>query len=238
MGVILHLETTTHQCAVALSKSGKLLANRCVRENGYSHAEKLQIFINEVFIESKLEREVLSAVSVSGGPGSYTGLRIGVAAAKGLCHALGIPLISVDTLTVLAVQAMAKQPGFDAYVPMLDARRMEVYSRCFDAGLNNASNIESIIVDDKRVFPWDGVDKICFSGDGAVKCSEVLSGNNRVFIEDWPTAEAAIELASDKFNKGIFEDIALYEPTYLKEFIAGEAKDPLGLRGRIFNQTR
>jgi tRNA threonylcarbamoyladenosine biosynthesis protein TsaB len=235
MGVILHLETTTHQCAVALSKAGKLLANRCVRENGYSHAEKLQTFIDEVFIEAKLEREVLSAVSVSGGPGSYTGLRIGVAAAKGLCHALGIPLISVDTLTVLALQAMAKQPGFDAYVPMLDARRMEVYSRCFDAGLDNASNIESIIVDDKSVFPWDGLEKICFSGDGALKCSEVLSGNNRVFIEDWPTAEAAIELARDKFNMGIFEDIALYEPTYLKEFIAGEAKDPLGLRGRIPN---
>ena len=235
MGVILHLETTTHQCAVALSKAGKLLANRCVRANGYSHAEKLQTFIDEVFIEAKLEREVLSAVSVSGGPGSYTGLRIGVAAAKGLCHALGIPLISVDTLTVMAVQAMAKQPGFDAYVPMLDARRMEVYSRCFDARLDNASNIESIIVDDKSVFPWDGLEKICFSGDGALKCSEVLSGNNRVFIEDWPTAEAAIELASDKFNKGIFEDIALYEPTYLKEFIAGEAKDPLGLRGRILN---
>jgi tRNA threonylcarbamoyladenosine biosynthesis protein TsaB len=235
MGVILHLETTTHQCAVALSKAGKLLANRCVRENGYSHAEKLQTFIDEVFIEAKLEREVLSAVSVSGGPGSYTGLRIGVAAAKGLCHALGIPLISVDTLTVLALQAMAKQPGFDAYVPMLDARRMEVYSRCFDAGLYNASNIESIIVDDKSVFPWDGLEKICFYGDGALKCSEVISGNNRVFIEDWPTAEAAIELASDKFNKGIFEDIALYEPTYLKEFIAGEAKDPLGLRGRMLN---
>ena len=233
MGVILHLETTTHQCAVALSKSGKLLANRCVRENGYSHAEKLQTFIDEVFIEANLKPEVLSAVSVSGGPGSYTGLRIGVAAAKGLCHALGIPLISVDTLTVLAVQAMAKQPGFDAYVPMLDARRMEVYSRCFDARLNNASNIESIIVDDKRNFPWDGLDKICFSGDGALKCSEILSGNNRVFIEDWPTAEAAIELASDKFKKEIFEDIALYEPTYLKEFIAGKAKDPLGLRGSI-----
>ncbi|HIK66933.1 MAG TPA: tRNA (adenosine(37)-N6)-threonylcarbamoyltransferase complex dimerization subunit type 1 TsaB [Flavobacteriales bacterium] len=235
MGVILHLETTTHQCAVALSKSGELLANRCVRENGYSHAEKLQTFIDEVFIEAILEREVLSAVSVSGGPGSYTGLRIGVAAAKGLCHALGIPLISVDTLTVLAVQARAKQPNFDAYVPMLDARRMEVYSRCFDSGLDNSSNIESIIVDDKSVFPWDGLEKICFSGDGALKCSEVLSGNNRVFVEDWPTAEAAIELASDKFNKGIFEDLALYEPTYLKEFIAGEAKDPLGLRGRILN---
>ena len=238
MGVILHLETTTHQCAVALSKDGELLANRCVRENGYSHAERLQTFIDEVFIEALLEREDLSAVSVSGGPGSYTGLRIGVAAAKGICHALGVPLISVDTLTVLAVQAIAKQPGFDAYVPMIDARRMEVYSRCFEAGLDNASDIKAIVVDDESVFPWDGMEKICFSGDGAQKCSEVLSGKNRIFFADWPTAEAAIELARDKFNKRIFEDVALYEPTYLKAFIAGKAKDPLGLRGRTLNETK
>ncbi|MBC8151216.1 MAG: tRNA (adenosine(37)-N6)-threonylcarbamoyltransferase complex dimerization subunit type 1 TsaB [Bacteroidetes bacterium] len=238
MGVILHLETTTHQCAVALSKDGELLANRCVRENGYSHAERIQTFIDEVFIEALLEREDLSAVSVSGGPGSYTGLRIGVAAAKGICHALSIPLISVDTLTVLAAQAMAKQPGFDAYVPMIDARRMEVYSRCFKGGLNDASNIESIVVDNESRFPWDGLEKICFSGDGALKCSEVLSGNNRVFIEDWPTAEAAIDLARDKFNNRMFEDAALYEPTYLKAFLAGKAKDPLGLRGRTLNETK
>ena len=238
MGVILHLETTTRQCAVALSKDGELLANRCVRENGYSHAERVQTFIDEVFIEALLEREDLSAVSVSGGPGSYTGLRICVATAKGICHALGIPLISVDTLTVLATQAMAKKPGFDAYVPMIDARRMEVYSRCFEAGLNNASSIESIVVDDEIIFPWDGLEKVCFSGDGALKCSEVLAGKNRVFIEDWPTAEAAIELARYKFNKELFEDIALYEPTYLKAFMAGKSKDPLGLRGRKFNETK
>jgi tRNA threonylcarbamoyladenosine biosynthesis protein TsaB len=238
MGVLLHIETTTHQCAVALSKNGVLLANRCVRENGYSHAERVQTFIDEVFIEAQLEREDLSAVSVSGGPGSYTGLRIGVAAAKGICHALCVPLISVDTLTVLAAQAMVKHPGFDAYVPMIDARRMEVYSRCFNAGLDNSSNIESIVVDEESVFSWDGMEKICFSGDGAQKCSQVLSGNNRVFIEDWPTAEAAIELASNKFNKGIFEDVALYEPTYLKAFMAGKAKDPLGLRGRTLNEAK
>jgi len=238
MGVLLHIETTTHQCAVALSKNGVLLANRCVRENGYSHAERVQTFIDDVFIEAQLEREDLSAVSVSGGPGSYTGLRIGVAAAKGICHALGVPLISVDTLTILAIQAVTKHPGFDAYVPMIDARRMEVYSRCFNTELDNASNIESIVVDEERAFPWDGIGKICFSGDGARKCSEVLSGDNRVFLEDWPTAEAAIELASDKFNKGIFEDVALYEPTYLKAFMAGKAKDPLGLRGRTLNETK
>jgi tRNA threonylcarbamoyladenosine biosynthesis protein TsaB len=121
---------------------------------------------------------------------------------------------------------------------MIDARRMEVYSRCFNGGLNNASNIESIVVDDESRFPWDGLEKICFSGDGALKCSEVLSGNNRVFIEDWPTAEAAIELARDKFNNGMFEDAALYEPTYLKAFLAGKAKDPLGLRGRTLNETK
>lgn len=235
MAVILHLETTTHQCAVALSKDGKLIANRCVHENKYSHAERLQPFIDEVFVNARLKRKELSAVSVSAGPGSYTGLRIGVAAAKGICHALGVPLISVDTLTVLALQAMVKQPGFDSYVAMIDARRMEVYSRSFHGKIDDSSKIESIIVDEARKFPWDGRKRICFSGDGALKCAKVLSGNHRIFMEDWPTAEAAIEVALDKFNKGIFEDITLYEPTYLKSFIAGQAKDPLGLKEQRFN---
>ena len=238
MAVILHLETTTHQCAVALSKNGELLANRCVRDNGYSHAEKLQTFIDEVFTESEINRENLTAVSVSGGPGSYTGLRIGVATAKGICHALEIPLISVDTLSVLALQAMEKQPGFDSYVSMIDARRMEVYACVFAEKLMQNSEIESIVVDDDRVFPWDESEKICFSGDGALKCAEVLSGKNRVFMEDWPTAEFAIALALDKFNKEIFEDVARYEPTYLKAFVAGKAKDPLGLRRHALNEKK
>lgn len=230
MSVLLHLETTTHQCSVALSNKREILASRTIRNEGYSHAEMLLPFIDEVLKEGKVSRSKISAVSVSGGPGSYTGLRIGVATAKGICHALHIPLISVDTLTILAIQARINHPGMDAYVSMLDARRMEVYSRTFDEKLDAITDIEALVIPDSSRFPWDKFENICFSGDGALKCKEILKGESRVFIEDWPTAEAAVNLATDKFEEQIFEGLALYEPTYLKKFIAGKAKDPLGLR--------
>jgi len=230
MSVLLHLETTTHQCSVALSHQRDILASRTVRNEGYSHAEMLLPFIDEVFKEAKISRSELKAVSVSGGPGSYTGLRIGVATAKGICHALNIPLISVDTLTVLATQARNNHPEMDAYVPMLDARRMEVYCRTFNSNLEIATDIEALIIPDSNVFPWDKYVKICFTGDGALKCSELLNGEKRMFIEDWPTSEAAVNIATDKFEDNDFENLALYEPTYLKQFIAGKAKDPFGLR--------
>jgi len=230
MSIILHIETTTHQCAVALSRDGNLLANRYVREDGYSHAEMLMSFIDEVLNEAGVKKSELGGVSVSGGPGSYTGLRIGVATAKGICHALGIPLISVDTLTVLALQARKTHPGMDAYVPMLDARRMEVYTRTFDEESGENTDIESVILDKSNGYSWDKYENICFSGDGALKCREILGGNGRMFIEDWPTAEAAIEIATLKEKAGEFEGLALYEPTYLKAFKAGKAKDPFGLR--------
>ena len=230
MSVLLHLETTTHQCSVALSNQREILASRTIRNEGYSHAEMLLPFIDEVFKESEISRSELKAVSVSGGPGSYTGLRIGVATAKGICHALNIPLVSVDTLTVLATQARINHPGMDAYVSMLDARRMEVYSRTFNSNLEIATDIEALIIPDSNVFPWDKYVKICFTGDGALKCSELLNGEKRMFIEDWPTSEAAVNIATDKFEDNDFENLALYEPTYLKQFIAGKAKDPFGLR--------
>ena len=230
MSVLLHLETTTHQCSVALSHQRKILASRNIRNEGYSHAEMLLPFIDEVFKESEISRSELKAVSVSGGPGSYTGLRIGVASAKGICHALNIPLISVDTLTVLATQARNNHPGMDAYVSMLDARRMEVYSRTFNSNLEIATDIEALIIPDSSVYPWDKYVKICFTGDGSLKCREILHGENRIFIEDWPTSEASVNIATNKFEENNFEDLALYEPTYLKQFIAGKSKDPFGLR--------
>ncbi|PCJ82737.1 MAG: tRNA (adenosine(37)-N6)-threonylcarbamoyltransferase complex dimerization subunit type 1 TsaB [Bacteroidetes bacterium] len=230
MSIILHIETTTHQCAVALSKDGILLANRTIREDGYSHAEKLLPFIDEVVLEARIVKAELGAVSVSGGPGSYTGLRIGIATAKGICHALGIPLISVDTLTVLVHQARKKHSGYAAYVPMLDARRMEVYTRTFNEESGEYTEIKPVVIEDSTGYSWDSYDSICFYGDGAVKCSEVLKGDGRIFIEDWPTAEAAIEIATLKAKNNEFEGLALYEPKYLKAFKAGKAKDPFGLR--------
>jgi len=233
MSLLLHLETTTRQCSVALSHQRKLLASRTVRNEGYSHAEMLLPFIDEVFKESGTPRAELKAVSVSGGPGSYTGLRIGVATAKGICHALNIPLISVDTLTVLATQARNSHPGMDAYVSMLDARRMEVYSRTFNTNLDIGTEIEALIIPEIKIFPWDKYENICFIGDGALKCRDILKGENRIFIEDWPTSEAAVNIATDRFEDSEFENLALYEPTYLKQFIAGKAKDPFGLSKEI-----
>jgi tRNA threonylcarbamoyladenosine biosynthesis protein TsaB len=230
MSVLLHLETTTLQCSVALSNNRKLLASRTIRNEGYSHAEMLLTFIDEVLVEGGVSRSKLSAVSVSSGPGSYTGLRIGAATAKGICHALDIPLISVDTLTILAIQARINHPGKDAYVSMLDARRMEVYTRTFDENIDATSDIEAMVIPELNKFPWDHYVNICFSGDGALKCRDILKGESREFIEDWPTADAAINLATDKFEEKKFEGLASYEPTYLKKFVAGKSKDPLGLR--------
>ena len=233
MSVILHLETTTRQCSVALSNRRSLLATRTVRNEGYSHAEMLLPFIDEVFNESGTSKAELNAVSVSGGPGSYTGLRIGVATAKGICHALNIPLISIDTLTVLATQARNNHPGMDAYVSMLDARRMEVYSKTFNSDLENTTEIEALVIPEINTFPWDTFKNICFIGDGALKCRDILKGENRIFLEAWPTSEAAVNIATDKFEASHFEDMARYEPTYLKQFIAGKAKDPFGLSKKM-----
>ena len=234
---ILHLETTTLHCSVALFKGDKVLASRSIIEEGYSHAENILSFIDEVLEESGTTRAELSAISVSSGPGSYTGLRIGVATAKGICHALDIPLISVDTLTVLALAGRAKHPEMDAYLPMLDARRMEVYTRTFtpsscEIGITATSPVEALIVDSDTTSRFSEFSSICFIGDGALKTEPLLAGGGGIFIADYPSAVAAHPLSMSAFESGKFEDIASYEPHYLKAFQAGVAKDPLGLRDK------
>lgn len=220
---ILHIETTTLRCAVAIFSNGNVLASKSIREEGYSHAEKLMPFIDEVLTESGISKSELNAVSVSGGPGSYTGLRIGVSTAKGICHALNIPLISVDTLEILNIQGENECPGADLYVPMIDARRMEVYTKL-------DGKIEALVVDEEAADRFKSFDSICFVGDGAEKCSEVLAGPNRSFIHTYPDAAPACKYVTQKFINEEFEDTALYEPNYLKAFKAGKAKDPFGLR--------
>jgi tRNA threonylcarbamoyladenosine biosynthesis protein TsaB len=236
--LILHLETTTLNCAVALFKGDKVLASRSHIEEGYSHAENILPFIDEVLKESGSQRADLSAVSVSSGPGSFTGLRIGVATAKGICHALNIPLIAVDTLAILALAGKSQHPGMDAYLPMLDARRMEVYTRTFtpstcDIGITAVSPVEALIVDTDTHSRFSEFSSICFIGDGALKTHSLLAGGGRIFISDYPSATAALPLSMSAFESGKFEDIASYEPHYLKAFQAGVAKDPLGLRDKL-----
>lgn len=230
MAIILHLETTTLNCGVALFRNGTVVASKSSREEGYSHAENIIPFIDEIFSEVSIDKSELDAVSASSGPGSYTGLRIGVATAKGICHALNLPLIAVDTLTVLRNQAIDLQPGMDAYVSMLDARRMEVYSRTFTS--EKISEVEALVIDENSKSRFDNLGSICFIGDGAVKCAEVLAGNNRSFHSAYPCAEHALELAEKAFEESDFVDLASYEPFYLKAFKAGVAKDPFNLRDK------
>ncbi len=230
MATILHIETTTLNCGVALFKENRVLASKNSREEGYSHAENIMPFIDDLFASTGIKKTELDAISVSGGPGSYTGLRIGVATAKGICHALSIPLIAIDTLSILMEKAKSLCPNKDAYVSMLDARRMEVYSRTFTS--SSSTPVESIIIDSSSNSRFSGIGSICFIGDGALKCQDLLKGEGREFIEAYPKADFALNLATSAFNDGQFEDLASYEPMYLKAFKAGVAKDPFNLRDK------
>jgi tRNA threonylcarbamoyladenosine biosynthesis protein TsaB len=236
---ILHLETTTLLCGVALFRGDEVLASRSLQAEGYSHAENILPFIDEVLAESGLLRSDLSAVSISHGPGSYTGLRIGVATAKGICHALKIPLIAIDTLCVLALAGKSLHPEMDAYIPMIDARRMEVYTRTFTTSLTipgeliPTSSVEALVVDSDTTSKFSEFSTICLIGDGAVKTQALLAGGGRIFVSAYPTPESALPLTISAFKSGKFEDLASYEPMYLKAFQAGVAKDPLGLRDKL-----
>ena len=235
MANILHLETTTLNCGVAIFCDSTVVSSRSNCEEGYSHAENIMPFIDEVFVECGLSKSDLDAVSVSGGPGSYTGLRIGVATAKGICHALSIPLISVDTLSVLKHEAVSLMPGKDTYVSMLDARRMEVYTKTFTK--DHSSEVKALVVDTTTKSVFDEHKTICFIGDGVEKCEEILAFDGRDFIKTYPKSEYAIDLVRRAFEKRDFVDIASYEPMYLKAFKAGVAKDPFNLRDKTSRFT-
>ena len=222
MSIILGIETSTKICSVAVTDGNKLLA---LKEEGgdYSHSEKLTIFIQEVLKEANLELVDVDAIAVSKGPGSYTGLRIGVSVAKGLCYALDKPLIVIDTL-----QAMARNPSLKStlYCSMIDARRMEVFTAIYDGGNNMVEPISAKIIDENSFSEVLNDNEIVFFGDGAAKCKEVLSGNsNAIFSEEGlPSAQYVNQLALKKFEKQEFEDVAYFEPYYLKDFVATTPK--------------
>ena len=221
MAYILNIETATRNCSVSISASGEVISLREVAESGYSHAEKLHIFFEEVLLESKITFSELSAIAVSRGPGSYTGLRIGVSAAKGLSYALRIPLISTDTLQALAMQANVSE---GLVIPMIDARRMEVYSAIFDTRGNLQREIMAQIIDENSFS--DITEKVHIVGDCADKCKPVLTGPNITYLEDivFPSASSMAQLSFDKFIKSEFEDVAYFEPYYLKDFLIASKK--------------
>lgn len=222
---ILSIETATTACSVAISRNEELLACREVN-NGYSHAENLHVFIRDVLRECGLSPKDLSAVAVSKGPGSYTGLRIGVSAAKGLCYALNIPLLSVDTLQSMAASVVQKDESA-LYVPMLDARRMEVYCAAYDAALKPAIPIQSLVLDKDSISLFETAGPLYFFGDGMEKAGSLLRArfSHAHFVENlYPSAKTLSVLAYSRFNEKKFEDVAYFEPFYLKEFFTPQVK--------------
>lgn len=220
MGVILCIETATTNCSVALGREGELLALKEDYSNSYSHAERLHVFIEDILRENQLTPQDLSAIAVSKGPGSYTGLRIGVSTAKGLCFSLDIPLISVATLTSLARQ-VDKQAG-EYIIPLLDARRMEVYTAGFDSDYQPVFDTRAKILDANSFSDVLDKGKVTFIGNGVEKFQKVCSHENAQFIlAKLPSAAEMVSIASEKFENKDFEDVAYFEPYYLKDFQAG-----------------
>jgi len=220
MTYILCLETSTDVCSVALYAAGRLLDSREVHEP-QAHAEKLAVFMEEVLRQSGIAADQLSAVAVSEGPGSYTGLRIGVSTAKGLAYALSIPMIAVGTLELMASAVR----GGDWLCPMIDARRMEVYCALFDEGGNMVAKPHARVIDAESFSDVLATHRIRFFGNGAMKCRDVLTHSNARFVEGiYPRAADMGKLVSDRFAAGQFVDLASFEPVYLKEFAAKKAR--------------
>ena len=216
MAVILNIETATKNCSVSVAKDGETVALKELNDGGYSHAEKLHEFIKVVLAEANIELTDLNAIAVSKGPGSYTGLRIGVSAAKGLCFALNIPLISINTLQSLS-QSVSITNGY--IIPLLDARRMEVYSAVFKDN-NSVRNVEAEIIDATSFNDYLDKNTVYFLGDGAEKCKEFIQHPNAVFMDDkFPSAKEMCMLSYVKYKKNDIEDVAYFEPFYLKDFV-------------------
>jgi len=228
LGKILNIETSTQVCSVALAVDGKVVS---IRESYVknAHAESITIFSQEVLTESDLSFDRLDAIAVSKGPGSYTGLRIGVSTAKGFCYALNKPLIAVNTLQALA--SGMKEEVVDStddflFCPMIDARRMEVYTAVYDHKLDEIQETKAEIINESSFSDIIAKNKIIFAGDGADKCKPLLGRDpNTIFIDNFrASASFLCELAEQKFNNQEFEDVAYFEPFYLKDFVAGISK--------------
>lgn len=217
MALLLNIETSTTNCSVSLSKKGETLVLKEDYSANYSHAESLHVFIDNVVKSAKIKLSDIDAIAVSKGPGSYTGLRIGVSAAKGLCFALDKPLISVSTLESLSHQVNIDN-GF--IVPILDARRMEIYSAVFNAHHHQIREIQAQILNESSFLSYLETDKVYFIGNGVEKTKTVIKHKNAVYIENkLPSANELGKLAYEKYKNNDFENLAYFEPFYLKDFI-------------------
>lgn len=232
MSIILSIETGTDICSVGLSINGELVSLReSVEEK--NHAKNLAVFVDDILRQSSLYgKPILDAVAVSMGPGSYTGLRIGVSLAKGICYANNIPLISVNSLHSLVECAIEDQENDvvdfdlganDLLIPMIDARRMEVYTQTYSTTSEGISEVEALVIDQSSFEQYRDRNVVIF-GSGAEKCFDVLNIQNKKLINISPSARGMVKIANKKFDDKQFEDLAYFEPLYLKDFIGTKAK--------------
>ena len=229
---IILIETSTSLCSAALAEDGRILAYR-ESDEPRAHAAMTAPFVKELLSACGLSLRDCSAVCVSSGPGSYTGLRVGVSTAKGLCFGAGLPLLSVDTMEILVAQAYAEglvPEGCRYIVPMIDARRMEVYSCVYECGSGSRlTPVAPVVVDGDTYRGLLEKGKVLFIGDGALKCKDTVlaGGGDASFVQCCPKASAMAGPAAEKLRAGAMEDVAYFEPFYLKEFIATVSKKNL-----------
>lgn len=214
---------------MAVSENGKCIALNESHDQSYAHSEKLVTYIDEALNEADINPSELDAICVGKGPGSYTGLRIGVSAAKGLCFGLDIPLISIGSLESMANWSKINFPddleGIKLLCPMIDARRMEVYTSLYDSNLNELRPVSADIIDESSFRAELEGGKVAFFGDGANKCKELITHPNATFIDGFkPSSRGMIHLAEKKLEANELEDVAYFEPYYLKDFVAGTPK--------------
>ncbi|PTX63823.1 tRNA threonylcarbamoyladenosine biosynthesis protein TsaB [Kordia periserrulae] len=223
MAIRLYLETSTTNCSVCLADDEEILYFKEENDKNYSHSEKLHVFIKEAFETANIQSTDIAAVVVGKGPGSYTGLRIGVSAAKGLCFAADVDLLAIESLEILA-RAIAITDG--VIVPLLDARRMEVYSAVFDANYNQIRDTKAEIITEASFAAELAKGKVHFIGNGAEKCKGIIAHENAVFYDEvyFPSTEKMIPIAKEKHKKNDLEDVAYFEPYYLKDFVVTKSK--------------
>lgn len=220
MSLILQIETATQVCSAALSKDGHTVAVKELQAHNI-HASSLTLFIQEIMSQCNAGFKDLDAIAVSKGPGSYTGLRIGVSTAKGLCFALDKPLIAIDTLKMMAEGFVLQHPEYSGLIcPMIDARRMEVFTAVYNTGLDQVEEISAKIIDESSFNTYLEKSALVFIGDGAEKCRSAITHDNAVFDADNYNSAANMSiLAQQSFENSAFEDLAYFEPFYLKDFV-------------------
>lgn len=226
MALILNIETATEVCSVCLSRDGEVILLKENRE-GLNHANLLTVFIEEILKEADIKATDLDAVSVSSGPGSYTGLRIGVSAAKGICYGAQIPLISISTLQAMAHHASStlNREANTLYASLIDARRMEVFSAFYNKENKTVREIGADIIDEESYKEILNQQPVVFIGNGVEKCKEALKHDNAIFAEEIKASSSYLApIAQEKFESKEFEDVAYFEPFYLKNFVATQSK--------------